>query len=136
MFEDGKEAVRCSRAEGLGLKKIKDLGIKVLILSTEKNPVVTRRAEKLEILCIQGCNNKADELINFIRRNSISLEEVAYVGNDINDKPCLEIVALPIIVNDAHPDIRVNAVFQTRARGGEGAVREICDLFEKILLTK
>jgi YrbI family 3-deoxy-D-manno-octulosonate 8-phosphate phosphatase len=65
----------------------------------------------------------------------IPLDEVAYVGNDINDEACLKCVGLPIVVQDAHPDVLPLARFQTRRPGGRGAVREICDLFERTLST-
>jgi YrbI family 3-deoxy-D-manno-octulosonate 8-phosphate phosphatase len=61
------------------------------------------------------------------------LDEVAFVGNDINDQQCLNYVGLPIIVNDAHQDVVAIALYQTRNSGGHGAVREVCDLFEKTL---
>jgi YrbI family 3-deoxy-D-manno-octulosonate 8-phosphate phosphatase len=61
---------------------------------------------------------------------NLSLHQAAFVGNDVNDEPCLSSVALPIVVRDAHPDVRHHARYVTRARGGYGAVREICDLFE------
>jgi len=60
-----------------------------------------------------------------------NLAEVAFVGNDINDLPCLTCVALPIVVHDAHPDVIVHALYRTSRPGGYGAVREVCDLFEK-----
>jgi 3-deoxy-D-manno-octulosonate 8-phosphate phosphatase (KDO 8-P phosphatase) len=62
-----------------------------------------------------------------------SLAEIAFVGNDINDLPCLTCVGLPIVVNDAHPDVRSLARYRTKAPGGHGAVREVCDLFEQAL---
>ena len=58
---------------------------------------------------------------------------MAFVGDDINDLPCLTSVGLPIVVADAHPDVVPYARYQRRAEGGRGAVREICDLFEQIL---
>jgi YrbI family 3-deoxy-D-manno-octulosonate 8-phosphate phosphatase len=63
----------------------------------------------------------------------ISLAQVAFVGNDINDLPCLTSVGLPIVVRDAHPDVVPHARYQTNTPGGRGAVREVCDLFESVL---
>ncbi len=54
VLEDGTEAVRCFRSDGLGLQKLKNLGIETVIISTEANPVVTARARKLKIRCIQN----------------------------------------------------------------------------------
>jgi YrbI family 3-deoxy-D-manno-octulosonate 8-phosphate phosphatase len=63
----------------------------------------------------------------------ISLTEIAFVGNDINDLSCLTSVGLPIVVKDAHPEVIPLAAYRTRNCGGHGAVREICDLFEQVL---
>jgi 3-deoxy-D-manno-octulosonate 8-phosphate phosphatase KdsC-like HAD superfamily phosphatase len=53
------------------------------------------------------------------------------MGNDVNDLPCLSCVAFPIVVKDAHPDVISVARYTTKLPGGQGAVREVCDLFEK-----
>jgi len=133
VFEDGSEAVRCSRSDGIGLQKLKKLGIETVVISTEANPVVSARAQKLKIRCFQNCEEKRETLENMIRESGISLKEVAFVGNDINDLACLAEVGVPIVVQDAHPDVIPLAAYQTRSRGGHGAVREICDLFEQVL---
>ena len=133
VLEDGTEAVRCFRSDGLGLQKLKKLGIETVIISTEANPVVSTRAHKLKIRCIQNCQDKRAVLEDIAREQGISLAEVSFVGNDINDLSCLECVALPIVVQDAHRDVVPAALYQTRRPGGHGAVREICDLFEKTL---
>jgi YrbI family 3-deoxy-D-manno-octulosonate 8-phosphate phosphatase len=133
VLEDGTEAVRCFRGDGLGLQKLKKLGIEAVIISTEANPVVSARAHKLKIRCIQNCQDKRAVLKNIAREQGISLAEVSFVGNDINDLPCLKCVALPIVVQDAHRDVVPVALYRTRHLGGHGAVREICDLFERTL---
>jgi 3-deoxy-D-manno-octulosonate 8-phosphate phosphatase (KDO 8-P phosphatase) len=130
VFEDGSEAVRCFRGDGIGLQKLQRLGIEVAVISTETNPVVTARARKLKIRCVQNCKDKRTELENMVRVMGISLSEAAFVGNDINDRECLQCVGLPIAVCDAHPDIIPLALYRTKRPGGHGAVREICDLFE------
>ena len=133
VLEDGTEAVRCFRSDGLGLQKLKKLGIETVIISTEANPVVSARARKLKIRCIQDCQDKRAVLQDIAREKNITLNEVAFVGNDINDLPCLECVALPIVVQDAYQDVVSTALFQTKNPGGHGAVREVCDLFEQVL---
>jgi YrbI family 3-deoxy-D-manno-octulosonate 8-phosphate phosphatase len=136
VLEDGSEAVRCFRSDGIGLNKLKKLGIETAIISTEANPVVSARARKLKIRCIQDCQDKRAVLEDITREKNITLGEVAFVGNDINDLPCLECVALPIVVQDAYPDVVPTALYQTKRPGGHGAVREICDLFERALTKK
>jgi YrbI family 3-deoxy-D-manno-octulosonate 8-phosphate phosphatase len=133
VLQDGSEAVRCNRSDGLGLQKLKKLGIETVIISTESNPVVSARAQKLKIRCFQNCEDKRKALENVAQEIGISLDEVAFVGNDVNDQPCLDYVGLPIVVNDAHPDVVSIARYQTRNPGGYGAVREVCDLFEQTL---
>ena len=131
--QDGTEAVRCSRSDGLGLRKLDLLGIETIVISTESNPVVSTRCEKLKIRCLQSCEDKQAILESVIRELNLTLEQVAFVGNDINDLECLTRVGLPIVVQDAAPDILGYARYQTTAKGGHGAVREICDLFERVL---
>ncbi len=136
VFEDGSEAVRCFRSDGIGLQKLKKLDIETVIISTETNPVVSARARKLKIRCVQNCQDKRAVLEDIAHEKRITLSEVAFVGNDINDLPCLECVALPIVVQDAYQDVVPTALFQTKRPGGHGAVREICDLFERVLAKK
>jgi YrbI family 3-deoxy-D-manno-octulosonate 8-phosphate phosphatase len=133
VFEDGSEAVRCSRGDGMGLQRLRHLGIETLIISTETNPVVSARARKLKMRCVQQCEDKRAELEKIIQEMNISLTEVAFVGNDINDSACLRCVGLPIVVQDAHPDVIPLALYRTQRRGGHGAVREVCDLIERTL---
>jgi 3-deoxy-D-manno-octulosonate 8-phosphate phosphatase (KDO 8-P phosphatase) len=136
VWEDGSEAVRCSRTDGLGLQKLERVRIPAIIISTEINPVVSVRSRKLGIRCLQGCQDKREALETVVRELGISLSQVAFVGNDINDLPCLKSVGLPIVVRDAHPDVIPFARYQTTARGGYGAVREVCDLFEHVLKSR
>ena len=130
VFENGSEAVRCFRSDGIGLQKLEKMGIKTVIISTEANPVVSARARKLKIECFQDCQDKRGVLEDMAAKIGISLDQVAFVGNDVNDLACLTCVALPIVVQDAHPDVVPVARYQTQSPGGCGAVREVCDLFE------
>ena len=131
VFEDGSEAVRCTRSDGIGLQKLREAGIETIIISTEPNPVVSARARKLKIDCVQDCQDKRAVLEERTAKIGISLEQVAFVGNDINDLVCLTCVGLPIVVKDAHPDVVPVARYQTRQPGGHGAVREVCDMIVK-----
>jgi YrbI family 3-deoxy-D-manno-octulosonate 8-phosphate phosphatase len=134
VFQDGTEAVRCFRSDGIGLQKLKKLGIESVIISTEANPVVSARARKLKIRCIQDCQDKHAALNDIAQEKNISWEEIAFVGNDINDQSCLESVGLPIVVQDAYQEVVPFALYRTQRPGGHGAVREVCDLFEKTLI--
>lgn len=131
--EDGIESVRCSRSDGLGLRELRRLGIETIIISTETNPVVTTRSRKLKIACVQGCEDKRVTLDEVMRQHDLTLDQVAFVGNDINDLCCLDVVGLPIVVRDAHPDVIPVARYRTRTLGGYGAVREVCDMIRTVL---
>jgi len=133
VFQDGSEAVRCFRGDGIGLRRLERLGLHTAIISSEINPVVTARSRKLQIRCLQGCEDKRAALESLVQELGLTLAQVAFVGNDVNDLPCLACVGLPIVVQDAHPGVIHYAQYQTKAKGGHGAVREICDLFEQAL---
>lgn len=126
--QNGIESVRCWRSDGLGISNLLSLGVEVRIISTEVNPVVTARAKKLNIQCIQAVNDKEKVIHTLSEDLSISLDEIAYVGNDINDIGALKIVGFPIAVADAYAEIVQYAFYNTRKPGGFGAVREVCDL--------
>jgi 3-deoxy-D-manno-octulosonate 8-phosphate phosphatase (KDO 8-P phosphatase) len=133
VFDDGSEAVRCSRADGLGLRKLEAAGLQTVVISTETNPIVGVRCRKLGIRYVQGCSDKLAALEAVLAETGLSLHQAAFVGNDLNDLACLSRVGLPIIVQDAYPEVVPVAYYQTRRCGGNGAVREVCDLFESIL---
>jgi YrbI family 3-deoxy-D-manno-octulosonate 8-phosphate phosphatase len=124
---DGNELVRCWRSDGLGLQKLRGLGIPTYVLSTETNPVVSKRCAKLGIPCRQGLANKDLALRSIAEELGVALADIAYVGNDINDLGCLNAAGVPIVVMDAHPDVLGAARYRTRTAGGFGAVREVCD---------
>ncbi len=132
VFEDGAEAVRCCRSDGIGLKKLHKVEVETIVISTETNPVVSARSRKLGIHCIQGCNNKLERLESVCRKKGLLLSQVSFMGNDVNDLTCLKVVGFPVIVQDAHPDVISSARYRTMARGGHGAVRELCDLFGEV----
>jgi 3-deoxy-D-manno-octulosonate 8-phosphate phosphatase (KDO 8-P phosphatase) len=125
--QDGTESVRCWRSDGLGTAKLKQAGVDTVIVSTETNPVVSVRSQKLALRCVQGCDDKLRAVRSLAAELGVRLEDVAYVGNDINDLSCLEAVGLPIVVRDAHHDVVAVAAYRTAACGGRGAVREVCD---------
>ena len=134
--ENGEESVCCSREDGLGIIKMKKLGLEMGIVSSEKNAVVSKRANKLQIKCWQGVENKLDKLINLAKERKIELFNIAFVGNDINDQECLKSVGLPIVVSNAHKDVIKLGKEKTLKKGGDGAVREICDAWFKALTVK
>jgi YrbI family 3-deoxy-D-manno-octulosonate 8-phosphate phosphatase len=126
--EDGYEAVRVSRADGLGVERLRKAGVPLLILSKETNRVVRARAAKLGVDVQHGVEGKAEAVMDWLRRQRIAPERAAYLGNDVNDLAPMELVGWPIAVADAHPAVRRAARLVLSHSGGHGAVRELCDL--------
>lgn len=127
VMEDGTEAVWCHRGDGWGIARLRDAGFPVVVLSTEKNRVVGARCAKLGVPCVQGQDDKLAALQSLAGERGLGPAQVAYLGNDVNDLPCLEWAGVPIMVADAHESVRAAARLTTSAPGGHGAVREVAD---------
>lgn len=125
--DDGDEFVRCNRADGLGIDHLRDAGIPMIVLSTEKHPIVAARCEKLQLPCHQGIGNKANYLKEYAQKEEVNLEKIAYLGNDLNDHDCLSMVGFPVVVADADPSVLGVARVVLSTPGGQGAVREFSD---------
>jgi YrbI family 3-deoxy-D-manno-octulosonate 8-phosphate phosphatase len=131
--ENGHELVAANRRDGLGLELLRRAGFELLVLSKETNPVVTARCAKLGVPVIQGVDDKPVVLKRILAERRIDSRRVVYLGNDINDVPCFELVGCAVVVADAHPSALRRADLVLQACGGYGAVRELCDLLlEKI----
>ena len=128
----GNEMVQVNRADGLGVSEIRKLGIEQMILSTETNPVVSARAEKLDLFCLQGVDNKAQALTEYCNVHQISLSNVAYIGNDINDLDVMKLVGTTFCPEDAHVSIKEFSQFILSSKGGDGVAREIFDKLKQI----
>tara|TARA_Y200000002_G_scaffold364113_1_gene352833 strand:- start:2392 stop:2877 length:486 start_codon:yes stop_codon:yes gene_type:complete len=126
--ESGREFVRCSRFDGIGLDKLRNLNIEMSIISSENNPLVLKRAEKLKIHCINSVSDKAIELKKNLERLNITEQNVMFVGNDINDIPAFKLARYSVGVADCHSEIEKYIDFKLTKLGGHGAVRELCDL--------
>ncbi|MGK9148678.1 acylneuraminate cytidylyltransferase [Plantibacter flavus] len=125
---DGVERVSVHRGDGLGVRLLREAGIPVLILSTERVPIVAARAAKLGVDVVYGADDKAAALREWAASAGVSLERVAYLGNDVNDLPALDIAGWPVVTADAHPRAKASARLVLARRGGDGAVRELADL--------
>jgi len=123
----GTESVRVHRGDGLGVARLRQAGIPLLILSTETNPVVAVRADKLGAEYRQGVDDKAAVLDEWLAARGLDARRVAYLGNDVNDLPALRRVGWPVAVADAHPDVVAAARVVLSRPGGHGAVRELAD---------
>lgn len=126
--EQGKESVLVSRSDGFGLELLRKTGIPMIVISKERNPVVTSRCEKLRLPVMQGIDDKLPALRNWLREQQVDAENALYVGNDVNDLPCLNYVGCAIGPADAHPSILSSLDLRLRTKGGKGALRELADL--------
>jgi len=135
-FQDGSEAVFVNRADGLGIDRFRLLGVPQLILSTETNPVVTARAAKLRIDVIASCSDKRAALADYCRERRCNPRRVLYVGNDINDLDVMKTVGYSVAPADAHPEVLGSAHVVTKAKGGEGVIRELFDILNPAVKPK
>ena len=126
--QDGRESVRVSRADGLGVERLRQAGVPVLIVSKETNPVVRARAAKLGVEVLHGVEHKAAVVRDWLGASGIRAERAAYLGNDLNDLAPMGVVGWPVAVADAQPAVRQAARLVLSRGGGAGAVRELCDL--------
>lgn len=126
--ESGKETVRCDRSDGWGMAQLKKSGIKIAVLSTEVNPVVTARCKKLGLECRQGLGEKKFEAFkNWCAENEVDPNETIFVGNDANDAECLKAAGCGVVPADAYAEAMEVADKVLSRNGGEGAVRELCE---------
>jgi YrbI family 3-deoxy-D-manno-octulosonate 8-phosphate phosphatase len=125
--ERGEESLAFSRSDGLGLRRLDQVGVQYLIVSMEQNSIVGARAQKLQVDCVQGVDDKLSVVRERTSAAGVSLEETAYVGNDINDAECLRAVGLPVVPADAWPEVTPLAKWVLSRPGGAGCVREFCD---------
>ncbi|HXQ31696.1 MAG TPA: HAD hydrolase family protein [Steroidobacteraceae bacterium] len=115
--------------DGAGIKALQAAGVTVALISGRRSAALERRALELGIRHLrQGADNKAAAFRELAAEVGVSPAVTACVVDDTPDLPLMALVALPIAVADAHPDVIAAARHVTRARGGHGAVREVCDL--------
>ncbi|MGV8026807.1 MAG: cytidylyltransferase domain-containing protein [Anaerolineaceae bacterium] len=127
--ENGHEMVAAYRGDGMGISLVQQkLGIEIIVVSKETNPVVARRCEKLHLAYYQGIDNKTAVIDAILAERKLDKKEVVYIGNDINDLECFEKVGFRIAPADAHEVIKRAADLILHKSGGMGAVREFCDL--------
>ncbi len=127
--ENGREAVVCHRGDGWGIDLLKKAGYLVACISTEINPVVAARCQKLGIPYWQGQTDKLSALTDFLTAHGLSADACLYVGNDTNDAACLQYAGIAVVPQDAAPEVQSLAHWVTANRGGEGVLREIARHF-------
>jgi N-acylneuraminate cytidylyltransferase len=126
--ETGTESVLCSRSDGMGLGLLRDDGRwAMMILSKDRNACVMRRAEKLRLDVRGGVDDKVAVLTQWLAAQGINWAEVLYVGNDVNDADAMQQAGVSACPSDAHPSILCLSDWILPARGGQGALRHLCD---------
>jgi 3-deoxy-D-manno-octulosonate 8-phosphate phosphatase (KDO 8-P phosphatase) len=126
---DGAEWKRLCFADVMGVSLARKAGLIVTIISGEDSPLVDRFATKMSLNDItKGCKDKAAALSAFARRQGLSLAEICFMGDDVNDLAAMESAGLAVAPADARPAARHQADIVTAACGGNGAVRELMDL--------
>lgn len=131
--QNGVESVMVNRGDGYGVTNITKLGIKQIIVSTEVNPVVARRAEKLKIDVIHGVEDKKTIVSNYIKDNGYDVNKVMFIGNDLNDIEAMKVVGFTGAPKDAEEEILEYVDWVSTKNGGYGVIRELYRLISGAL---
>lgn len=127
--ESGDELKKFNTRDGMGIKLLQKAGLITAIVTQERTKLVARRADKLAIPELhQGVMDKLSCLREMAHKYGLTLKEVAYIGDDVNDLEALRAAGFSAAPADALPPIRKSVQYVCRKKGGEGAVREIADL--------
>ena len=126
---DGQEWKRFHFADIMGLSLARKAGMSIALISGENSPLIDRLASKLGIVDVhKDCKDKASALRAFSERHGLCLEEICFIGDDVNDLPALSIVGLSACPADARRSVQLVCQIVTELAGGNGAVREIVDM--------
>lgn len=124
----GNEYARFSHRDGMGIKLLKRAGVKIIVVTTQVSLYVTARCKKMQIPCHQAVEDKTEFVRHLITTENIDPMHVIFMGDDVQDLGPMSIVGLPVAVADAVEGVKIKAVYVTERKGGEHAVREVCDL--------
>jgi len=127
--ESGDEWKKFNTRDGMGIKLLQKAGIITAIVTQERTKLVARRAEKLTIPEVhQGVMDKLSLVREMAARHGFSLDQVAYIGDDVNDLETLKAVGLSAMPADGMPQVAAVVDYVCSKRGGEGAVREVIEM--------
>ena len=125
----GMEMKRFSVRDGMGLGMIRDIGIKTGIITKEKADIIDYRAKKLKIDHVyKGIDDKIKVLEEISHKSGIPLNEIAYMGDDINDKEVLKAAGFSVVPNNCEKSLKNIADYICINDGGNGCIREICNM--------
>ena len=128
--QDGEEFVAANRKDGLAINRLKALGVRVVITSTETNKVVTARATKLGIDALQGLTDKVEAIENYMSKNNLNWKDSWYIGNDVNDLEAIRKAKFSICPSDAVKVVKKEVDLKLKTKGGYGVLSELVTLFE------
>ncbi|TAL11244.1 MAG: HAD family hydrolase [Nitrospirae bacterium] len=127
--ETGDELKKFQVKDGMGIKMLQAAGVITAIVTREKSAIVERRFQKLAVPEIhQGVDDKLTDLTRLARKHALTLAQVAYIGDDVNDLEALKAVGFSAAPADAMPAALEAVMYVCAKKGGEGAVRELSDL--------
>ena len=129
--QDGEEFVAANRKDGLAIKRLKNIGIQVVIASTETNKVVFARGSKMGVEVLQGLADKAESIDKYLKQKSLSWNDIWYIGNDVNDLGAIEKAKLSICPADGVKKVRKTVDIVLKTNGGRGILSEIATELEK-----
>ncbi len=129
--EHGEEFVSANRKDGLATKRLKDLGIKIVITSTETNKVVLARGNKMGVEVLQGLSDKAQAIDDYLVKNKLTWEESWYIGNDVNDLGAIDKAKFSLCPSDAVEKVIDSVDYVLKTKGGFGILSEIVTELEK-----
>ncbi len=130
---NGEESVVCSHRDGQGIESIRKAGVPVVVISGQRSLYVEKRCNKMGIDFFQNIKDKPACLLAYLKEKhpSVAIEDVCFVGDDASDLAVMNIVGAPIAVADGTEEVKQRALLVTNRNGGEGAVREVCDIIIK-----
>ena len=126
--EDGVESIVCSRKDSFGLNLLQKMGLQLVVITREPNKIVLIRSKKIGLECINNTLDKLGDFKKIISKKRIKPGEAAFMGDDLNDLACMKYAGTAFTVSDAHPDCKSIADYITIRKGGDHAVKEVCDL--------
>jgi 3-deoxy-D-manno-octulosonate 8-phosphate phosphatase (KDO 8-P phosphatase) len=126
---DGETTKTFFVLDGLGIQLLAKTGVVTAIISARKSPIVVKRAADLGIHHVyQGIHDKRVAFAQLLAETGVTADECGYIGDDVIDLPLLTKVGFAVAVPSGHPDVQHRVHYVTRAAGGRGAVREVCDM--------
>jgi len=129
LSDDGQEYKAFNSKDGFGMRLLQESGIEIAIITGRESTLVKLRMQELDVAhVLQGRREKAPALEEVMQKTGYTLEQIAYVGDDVVDLPIMTQVGLSIAVQDARPIVKKHAHWITESPGGRGAGRDVCEL--------